>query len=454
MRSFISLCLALFAVVAWAEPKRPNIVICLADDLSLLDCSPYNAQCGIRTPNMERLAKNGMTFNYAFVSSPACAPSRGSLLTGLCPVRSGAMFNHQKPFANSKRWPAYFQELGYEVVAIGKVAHYNQVKEYGFDHCSHFNYHQDVCVDEAVKWLKERKSDKPLCFLVGTNWPHVPWPEEKAYSPGNVRLPPTLVDTPETREYRARYATAVTMADRDLGKVYDAAREKFGDDFLFLFSSDNGCQFPFGKWNLYDEGIRTPLFAVWKGHIKPADSTDAMVSWFDILPTCLEAAGATPPKSGDKANELTGRSFWPVLTGATTTHRDQIFTTHTADGKMNEYPIRSVRTRDWKYVRNLTPDAEHHTHIDKAAGGAGKTYSESWLEKAKTDTQAAVIVERYHRRAPEELYDLQADPYEMRNLIDDPTLKDRLTKLRADLDAWMAANGDRGLDTENAMRPK
>jgi len=88
------------------------------------------------------------------------------------------MLNHARPRADVKKWPAYFQELGYEVAAIGKVAHYAQVKHYGFDHVSHFNYHQDDCIETAVKWLEARKPGKPLCLLVGTNWPHVPWPKE------------------------------------------------------------------------------------------------------------------------------------------------------------------------------------------------------------------------------------------------------------------------------------
>ena len=188
---------------------RPHIVIFLADDLGWSDCSIYNPQCGIRTPNMERLAQAGMTFTHAFVASPSCAPSRGVLLTGLSPVRNGAMFNHTVPEPSHKRWPAWFQELGYEVAAIGKVAHYATVQQYGFDHCSHFNYHQDDCIDAALAWLDQRASRKPLCLFVGTNWPHVPWPEKSDYSPDALPLPPTQVDTPETRQYRARYAAAV-----------------------------------------------------------------------------------------------------------------------------------------------------------------------------------------------------------------------------------------------------
>src|SRR5579885_581911 len=150
-------------VPSWAaEPVRPNIVIFLADDLGWSDCGPYH-DSGIPTPQMDRVARDGMTFTQAFVASPSCAPSRAALLTGLSPARNGAMFNHTVPDSQHKRWPAWFQELGYEVAAIGKVAHYATVQQYGFDHVSHFKYHEDTCIDAAIDWLDRRRSSKPLC---------------------------------------------------------------------------------------------------------------------------------------------------------------------------------------------------------------------------------------------------------------------------------------------------
>ena len=428
----------------------PHVVLFLADDLGWADCSPYDGK-NVPTPNMARVAADGMTFRHAFVASPSCAPSRTALLTGLDPMRNGAMLNHSRPKADAKEWPAYFRELGYEVAAIGKVAHYAQVTEYGFDHASHFKYHEDDCVETAVKWLAGRKSDKPLCLLVGTNWPHVPWPKESKLDPEALTLPPTFVETKETRHAFARYLTAVTNADRDLGQVYNAARQHLGRNVFFLFTSDHGAQLPFGKWNAYDAGIRTPLIAAWPGQIKPGTTAIAMVSWIDILPTCLEVAGGRPPE------KISGRSFLGVLRGGKDEHRDKVFVTHSGDGDMNRYPLRAVRTRDWKYIRNLDPDAEHHTHIDKAAGSDGRDYWDSWVEKAKTSPAAAAVVRRYHIRPAEELYDLTADPWERNNLAHEPKHAERLKGLRVDLDAWMKNQGDEGLKTEWALpdpRPK
>jgi uncharacterized sulfatase len=253
------------------------------------------------------------------------------------------------------------------------------------------------------------------------------------------------VDTPATRSVRARYLAAVANADRDLGITLDAARKHLGDRTLFLFTADHGSQFPFGKWNCTDAGLRTPLVVAWPGRVKPGSTSAAMVNWTDILPTCLDAAGGNPPA------DLSGRSFVGVLTGEKAGHRDRVFATHSGDGEMNRYPIRSVRTEKWRYVRNLDPSAEHHTHVDKAAGGDGRDYFDSWVARAKTDPAAAAVVKRYHTRPAEELYDLATDPWELKNLAADPAQAATLAKLRADLDAWMAAQGDEGLKTERAL---
>lgn len=429
-----------------ADPARPNVVVFLADDLGWADCSPYGG-ADVPTPNMARLAADGMTFTHAFVASPSCAPSRAALLTGLDPMRNGSMLNHSPPRAGVRRWPAYFRALGYEVAAVGKVAHYAQVRDYGFDHASHFNYHQDDCVAAAVRWLEGRKPAKPLCLLVGTNWPHVPWPRESAADPARLTLPPTQVDTPETRRARARYLAAVALADRDLGTAYDAARRLLGRDTLFLFTGDHGAQFPFGKWNAYDAGVRTPLIAAWPGRVRPGSTSAALVSWTDLLPTCLEAAGGEPPAT------LSGWSFLTVLRGTRTAHRERVFVTHSGDGDMNRYPLRAVRTRAWKYVRNLDPAAEHHTHVDRGKNpeADGRDYWASWEARAKADPAAAVVVRRYHTRPAEELYHLPDDPHELRNLAADPAHAARLRELRADLDAWMREQGDEGLATERSL---
>jgi N-sulfoglucosamine sulfohydrolase len=432
--------LLLSVLTPWAAPK-PHTVVFLGDDHSVLDAEVYgNAE--VRTPNLRRLTDAGMTFTHAFVASPSCAPSRAALLTGLMPARNGAEANHSKPRAEIKKLPAYLKELGYEVVAFGKVAHYRHTQDYGFDHFAFDGFHQHASIAAAEKFLRERKGDKPLCIFVGSNWPHVPWPEEsEGYSTNALALPPTLVPTPETRRALALYYSAVSRLDAELGRIYDTARATLVTNTIFLHTSDHGAQLPFAKWNLYDAGTRVSLIVSWPGVVKPKSRTDAMVSWVDILPTLVEVAGGRAPE------EIDGRSFAAVLRGEKSTHRDHIFTTHSSDGKMNVYPMRAVRTADWKLILNLHPEFSFHTHIDRESradmtGGYWSAYWLSWTNAARTNAAAAAAVKRYHERPAEELYDLRRDPHETNNLARLPEHAARVKNLRANLDVWMRAQGD------------
>lgn len=420
------------------RPTRPDIVIFLTDDQSQLDATPYGSN-GVRTPNMQRLADTGLTFDRAFVASPSCAPSRGAMLTGLMPARNGAEPNHAEPRLDIKKWPAYFHELGYEVVAFGKVSHYKQTKDYGFDYFAHDTFHDPEGIPSAIEWLKNRPrtNAKPLCIFIGSNWPHVPWPEKADdFDPNDLSLPANSIDTKPTRQWRARYAEAVEKADTELGLVYETTQKTLGTNTVYLFSADHGAQWPFAKWNLYDSGIRVPLIISWPGVTKPGTRTDAMVSWIDFLPTMIEVAGGKAPKKID------GRSFLPVILGKKKSHRSEIFTTHSGDGIFNIYPMRSLRTQRWKYILNLHPEFAFTSHIDLPVPLGQRAYFSTWENVAKTNSEANAIVTRYHQRPAEELYDVQADPNEQHNLASDPDQQSRVKKMRTKLEQWMKEQGD------------
>jgi N-sulfoglucosamine sulfohydrolase len=414
-----------------ASAAKPTIIVFLSDDHGQLDCTPYGAT-DVRTPNMQRLADAGLTFDHAYIASPACAPSRAAMLTGLMPARNGAEANHSYK-RGVPSLPDLLREFGYQTAAFGKVAHgRDDVKNHGFDV---FDRQHDAAFVE--KFLKERDTSKPLCLFVGTHEPHVPWLTNDGYNPAKVTLPPTFVDTPETRDFRTRYYTDVSDADRRLGEVMDLAKQHFDPaSTLVIYTSDHGAQWPFGKWNLYDAGIRVPFIAAWPGVIPPGTRTSAMIQWTDLLPTLIEVAGGRSPAG------LDGRSFMYVLNGGTWTHRDVIFTTHSGDGRMNVYPIRSIRTPDWKLILNLHPEYAHTTHIDKALAKDGGRYWLSWFDLAQKDPDAAAKVQRYHERPAVELYDLRNDPHEQRNLAGEPAQAGRIKELRARLEAWMHEQGD------------
>jgi N-sulfoglucosamine sulfohydrolase len=161
-----------------------------------------------------------------------------------------------------------------------------------------------------------------------------------------------------------------------------------------------------------------------------------MVSWIDLLPTLSEIAGR---KITDR---IDGRSFLPVLRGAEQKHRDQIFSTHSGDGRMNVYPMRSLRTADWKYILNLHPEYAYTTHIDLAKDRDGLKYWSTWLHAAESNDHSRRIVTRYRQRPAEELYNLRTDPHETNNLAADPAHTARLKSLRTDLEKIMNQHPD------------
>jgi uncharacterized sulfatase len=220
--------------------------------------------------------------------------------------------------------------------------------------------------------------------------------------------------------------------------VLDAVEKKLPPQNTFVFfTSDHGAQLPFGKWNLYDAGIRVPLIVKGPG-IQGGSKTDAMVSWVDILPTLVELGGGQPP------TDIDGRSFAGVIRGEKQSGRDEIFATHSGDREFNVYPMRCLRTNRWKYILNLHPEFQYATHINRGGLRDGLEYFRSWEEAAKSDSHARQIVQRYKQRPREELYDLSADPHELSNLADRPEYAQRLAQMRAKVAAWMKDQSDQG----------
>jgi N-sulfoglucosamine sulfohydrolase len=422
------------AAQSGGNTSLPNLILYMSDDHGLLFSEPYGAG-HIRTPNLVKLAADGMRFTHAFNASPACGPSRTAMLTGLWPARNGAEPNHKPPRPDVVGLPAKLQALGYEIAVIGKIAHNDYAKYYNFDYVVGPNI-GGTNAEEVEKFLANRKSSKPLCLWFGSHYPHVPWVANEGYDAATVKLPPELVDTPETRRQCTDYYTSVTRTDRLLGEFRALTKKYLPGDSLFIYTTDHGAQWPFAKWDLYDAGIRLPFIAVWEGKLKPGSVNDAMICLPDLLPTFIELAGGKVPDG------LDGKSFAPILRGTKKTHRDRVFNTHSGDRDFNVYPIRSLRTREWKYILNLHPEFQHQTHDTRHATGNGILYWRTWQEEAKTNPKAAAVVKRFVERPAEELYDLKADPHELNNLAANPKQARRLASMRAELKAWMKAQGD------------
>lgn len=410
---------------------QPNIVIYISDDLGRLETSVYGSD-EVKTPTMDRLASAGMTFENAYVASPSCCPNRFSLLTGLMPARHGAHPNHSQPKLGTRYLLPKLKSLGYEIASFGKVAH-GKAKMVGVDYRSlpPRNLFKNV-----TDYFAKHSSKAPICLLIGDRRPHVPWTPEMAYDPDTLTLPAHFIDTIETRQHWSRYLTDITGMDREMGQIYDFLHDRLGENTLFLFTSDHGGQWPLGKWNLYDSGTRVPLIVSWPGRIAAGKRSSAMVSWVDILPTVIEMAG------GETSSEIDGKSFADVLLARSTSHRKQVFTTHTGDGVMNIFPMRSVRRGNLKYIVNLCPDAYHTNHSDRNRKDGAGAYWDSWDDAAKTDPRAAALIKAYYTRPKEELFDLASDPREYKNLANDPDYRAQLELLRTELAKWTEAQGD------------
>ncbi len=415
-----------------ADQKLPHIVVLLSDDLGRLETSIHGSK-DVRTPTLDALADRGMVFDNAYIASPACCPNRASLLTGLMPARHGAHPNHSQMKPGTNELTGTLKEMGYQIASFGKVQHGRRT----FEGCDHL-YRDPENMSRDLKALFEsgKLSEGPLCLMVGDRRPHVPWIEESIYDPDEITLPSTFIDTKETREHWARYLSDITHMDTEMGRVLELVRENIGDDFICVFTSDHGGQWPFGKWNLYDSGTRVPLIVSWPGQISGGLRTDAMVNWVDIIPTLIDLAG------GDLPEDLDGKSFADVLHGKTDTHRDKIFTTHTGDTQYNIYPMRSVRIGSYKYIHNLLPEAIHTNHSDILRNDGRGAYWDSWDKAARKDSRAAAIVASYFTRPEFELFDLEDDPHERSNLAYKAEYQSKLKELQAELSSWTKTQGD------------
>jgi arylsulfatase A-like enzyme len=425
----------------------PNIVLFVADDLGVTDIGPYGAK-RVRTPNLDRLAAQSMRFDRAYAGSPTCVPSRATLYTGLMPFRNGAHPNHSQSREDVRSLAHYFQRLGYTVAQAGK-RHFNppsvfpfeiikgsEVPEPGFENKQALRV--DLNTAPVDQWLASGNKAKPFFLIVADHSPHVVWPDKAEYKPEDVEIPPSHIDTPETRAARARYYTDITKMDRNVGQTL-ASLEKNGlaENTIFIFTSDQGPQWPFAKWTVYDAGIRVPLLVRWPNVVKAGGATDAMVSLADVVPTFVEAAGGKPPEG------LDGQSFLKVLQGQTSVHRERIFATHTGDGEWNRNPARCIRSGRYKLILNLAPEITYTTHMDLAKDhDGGREYWPSWEERAKTDRRAATVI------------DLLTDPYEIHNLIGDRKYADIVADLRVRLDEWRKQQGDDKTGPDSAASVK
>ncbi len=437
---------------AAADPlKRPNVLIAISDDQSYPYASAYGSPF-VRTPAFDSVAARGAIFTHAFASSPGCSPSRAALLTGLHSWMTGAAGTHASSFPSAFRTiPERLAEAGYHVGYTGKgwgPGRWQEERKFNpagpvYDSVRLSPPTTGISpIDYAANFsafLDARKSDEPFFFWYGALEPHLPFGAGSGHAngwrAGRTIVPPFLPDSPTANADLADYAFEIEWFDRHLGLIL-AELERRGelDNTLIIVTSDNGMPFPRAKANLYDAGLRVPLAIAWAGRTARGIRLDQLVSLTDLAPTIYAAAGVTPPYQMVGANllpllgrqEAAGHSLHDFVLAGRERH---------SYARWNNlgYPARSIRTRDFLYIRNFRPDRwpagdPRSLEKDGSPGPADMAYFDidrSRIQRELFTRRNERAIRRFFdlavsKRPPRELYDLRSDPNEQVNVVDSP----------------------------------
>ena len=414
-----------------AADDRPNVVWIVSDDLSPeLSCYGYP---GVATPNLDRLAEEGTRFNKAFSTAPVCSASRTAFQTGLYQTTVGG---HHHDTRDKKPLPDIattvtdeMQKAGY-FVSNGKgekVAEKRVAK-------SHLNWVYDAReFFDGHDWT-QRAEGQPFFAQVQIKEPHREFVENDKKYP-DAPIPPYYPEHPVTTADWANYLASIEALDAKVGAVLDRLdAEGLADNTLVLFFGDHGRPHVRGKQWLYDGGLWVPLIARWPGKVAAGAVDDRLVSLIDMMPTTLAAARVEAPQN------LVGRDLFD----ADFKGHDRLFAARDRCGDAPDR-IRSVRTRDFKYIKNFHPELPYMQH----SGYKRSVYPVDTLMRVLHAEGKWTSPFMAETKPVEELYNLKADPWEMNNLADDPKYAAKLTELRGAVDQWIEDSGDLGAVDES-----
>ena len=492
-----------------AETRRPNIVFAFADDwgrhasaYAKID-GPGGMNDVLRTPHFDRIAREGVLFRRAFVSSPSCTPCRSALLsgqhfwrTGRGAILRGAVWDGSNP-----SYPLLLKDAGYHIGESYKVwgpgtppdAPYASPKhsyEKAGGRINLFSQNVTAMVKkgqsiEAAKqelydevkanfsaFLSDRKPDQPFCYWFGPTQVHRKWVKGSGKALWGIdpdslkgKLPPFLPDVPEVREDLADYFGEIQSFDATLGVIM-AKLEEMGEleNTLIVVSGDHGAPgFPHGKCHLYDFGSSVPLAIRWGG-AKGGRVVDDLITLPDLAPTFLQLGGVKIPEV------MTGRSLMNILkspkSGQVERHRDAVYIgreRHVENARADflPYPQRAIRTHDFLYIINFKPDRYPAGDPYRLDGDNPPTVEELTEETRATlpdedagPTKAWLVTHRndpkwkghydlaYGKRPREELYDLKKDPHQVRNVANDAKYAKQRARMEKRLMEELKRTGD------------
>lgn len=435
---------------------QPNIIFILSDDHSVPYLGCYNNK-DIKTPNIDRIAKEGMRFDHAYTTAPQCVPSRASLMTGRSPVDIN-MTRFAAPLPlDVITFPELLRKAGYFTGIAGRYYHldgpandlpgtnevYKKYKLKTFQSRVDYleNGDNNSVLDQFQDFLQKVPKDKPFFIQLGYEDPHYPFTARNLEpDPLLITIPAGMPDLPATRLYLSQHIGAIQHLDSLVGLLLtEIDNRKLADNTVLIFMGDNGAALLRGKGTLYDAGLHVPLLIRWPKQIKPGSSSEILISGEDIAPSFLDIAGAATPVS------FTGKSFVPAFSGSQKENHEYIFAERGAHGTALPNTTaafdlsRTVFNKKYKLIYNTLWQLPY-TPVD---------FEEDllWLQ-LKAFHQAGKLDTIYERlffaayRPMFELYDLVKDPAELNNLIDDKAYSEKVYELKSVLQQWMLVYQD------------
>ncbi len=462
------------------RPLLPNIVVMVADDLGRDDLGAYGHP-NIPTPNLDYLASQGMRFTNAYCTSASCSASRSVILTGLHNHANGQYghshdFHHFKTYENVISLPRILKNEGYVTGRIGKF-HIAPDQVYPFDsvmpgsgrngyemalrsksfiESSQQPFFLYFCTDDPHRGggIAEEVPSKPDRF--GNKPPGEAYPgiEKRTYNPADVIVPDYLPDNPATRDELAQYYQSVDRMDQGFGKLFEVLKETGKwENTIVIFMSDNGIAFPGAKTNLYDPAMRLPFLLSYPPLVEKGSVSDAMISWVDLTPTLLDIINLLPedfsiPGKPEKDENYPwwlypplnqtfhGKSFKTALEGNPDGF-DEIYASHTFHEITMYYPMRVVQDRQYKLIWNIASGLQYPHASDLWE-------SSTWQSVAAKETSlfGKRTIRDYLFRSEFELYDMQNDPHETRNLASAEDYRYLLQKYMEKLKEFQSETND------------
>lgn len=428
-----------------ALPTRPNIVWIIVDDMSA-NFSSFGEK-GIQTPHVDRLVADGTKFERCFVTAPVCSPCRSALITGMYQTSIGA-HHHRSGRGVEKIMlpsgvepiPQIFQRAGYYTT----ISSWPQ-RDQGLGKTD-YNFQWDRKIYDGTDWAK-RAAGQPFFAQIqlhggkhrhNPNWPEIARKELGSLTrPEDVVLPPYYPRDAVLLEDWAQYLDTCRFTDKQVGQIVDRlSMEGLLDNTVIFFMTDHGISHARGKQFLYDEGIHVPL-VVCGPEIEKGNVRRDLVEHIDLGATSLALAGIPIPASM-QSRDVLGKKY---------ASRDAVFSARDRCDETVDH-IRSVRTEQYKYIRNFLPNRPHlqpnrYKDTKPIVQKLRELHEQALLDQLTEQLLFAPT------RPPEELYDLVADPHEVRNLADDPAYASTLAELRHRLEGWMEETNDQGRRPES-----